>query len=82
LRRDAAELELDAVFEPAAVGMCKLAPRTDGEREARVPDEVVAGEPVLELLGGEDDEELFWGCRWTVKSPAWRLKLAWSALAT
>jgi hypothetical protein len=50
LRRDAAERELDAVFQPRTAGVCKLAPRAYAEREIRIPDEVVPGETILELL--------------------------------
>ncbi|XP_044975597.1 uncharacterized protein LOC123443325 [Hordeum vulgare subsp. vulgare] len=55
---DPAELELDAVVQPAGASMRELAPWMQREGEARAGDEVVAGEAVLELMGGEDDEEV------------------------
>jgi hypothetical protein len=58
LRRDATELKLDAVFEPAAAGVGELAPGSHGQREVCVADEVVAGDSVLALLRREDDEKV------------------------
>jgi hypothetical protein len=56
--RDPSELKLDAVLEPAGVGVGELAPRAQREDEGRPADEVVTIDVVLELLGGEDDEEV------------------------
>jgi hypothetical protein len=41
LRRDAAELKLEAVFQPGTAGVGELAPQTNDKGEARVADEVV-----------------------------------------
>jgi hypothetical protein len=58
LRGDATELKLDTMFQPGAAGVSKFAPRADDEGEARVADEVITGKPFLELLRGEDNEEV------------------------
>jgi hypothetical protein len=55
---DAAELELNALIQPASAGMGEFAPGAQGESEVLAVEEVVARDAVLVVLGGEDDEEV------------------------
>jgi hypothetical protein len=60
LRWDAAELELDTVTQCATAGVREFAPWAERQHKAfaLIPNEMVAEDAVLDLLGAADDEEV------------------------
>jgi hypothetical protein len=60
LRWDTAELELDTVAQRATASVREFAPWAEGQHKALavVPNEMVAVNAVLDLLGAADDEEV------------------------